>query len=76
LFQRPDSRRMARAVNSACHDPHLTRPPNGLSSPPLLGVVLRRPRLGQGRGKKLRWLTAQLKSGKRIDDFRIDLATA
>ena len=29
-----------------------------------------------GRGKKPRWLTAQLKSGKRIDDFRIDLATA
>ena len=24
-----------------------------------------------GRGKKPRWLTAQLKSGKRIDDFRI-----
>jgi DNA-binding protein H-NS len=23
-----------------------------------------------GRGKKPRWLTAQLKSGKRIDDFR------
>ena len=29
-----------------------------------------------GRGKKPRWLTAQLKSGKRIDDFRTDLATA
>jgi DNA-binding protein H-NS len=29
-----------------------------------------------GRGKKPRWLAAQLKSGKRIDDFRIDLATA
>jgi DNA-binding protein H-NS len=29
-----------------------------------------------GRGKKPRWLTAQLKSGKQIDDFRIDLATA
>jgi len=29
-----------------------------------------------GRGKKPRWLTAQLKSGKRIDDFRIDLAAA
>jgi DNA-binding protein H-NS len=28
-----------------------------------------------GRGKKPRWLTAQLKSGKRLDDFRIDLAT-
>jgi DNA-binding protein H-NS len=27
-----------------------------------------------GRGKKPRWLTAQLKSGKQIDDFRIDLA--
>src|SRR5882672_7826538 len=25
-----------------------------------------------GRGKKPRWLTAQLKSGKRIDDFRIN----
>ena len=24
-----------------------------------------------GRGKKPRWLAAQLKSGKRIDDFRI-----
>jgi DNA-binding protein H-NS len=24
-----------------------------------------------GRGKKPRWLTAQLKSGKQIDDFRI-----
>jgi DNA-binding protein H-NS len=29
-----------------------------------------------GRGKKPRWLTAQLKWGKKIDDFRIDLATA
>jgi DNA-binding protein H-NS len=29
-----------------------------------------------GRGRKPRWLTAQLKSGKRIDDFRIDLAAA
>jgi DNA-binding protein H-NS len=29
-----------------------------------------------GRGKKPRWLTAQLKSGKQIDDFRIDLAAA
>jgi DNA-binding protein H-NS len=29
-----------------------------------------------GRGKKPRWLTAQLKSGKQIDDFRIELATA
>src|SRR5277367_2298696 len=29
-----------------------------------------------GRGKTPRWLTAQLKSGKRIDDFRIVLATA
>jgi DNA-binding protein H-NS len=29
-----------------------------------------------GRGKQPRWLTAQLKSGKQIDDFRIDLATA
>ncbi len=29
-----------------------------------------------GRGKRPRWLTAQLKSGKQIDDFRIDLATA
>jgi DNA-binding protein H-NS len=27
-----------------------------------------------GRGKKPRWLTAQLKAGKPIDDFRIDLA--
>jgi len=27
-----------------------------------------------GRGKKPRWLTAQLKSGKQIDDFRIELA--
>jgi DNA-binding protein H-NS len=25
-----------------------------------------------GRGKQPRWLTAQLKSGKKIDDFRID----
>jgi DNA-binding protein H-NS len=25
-----------------------------------------------GHGKKPRWLTAQLKSGKKIDDFRID----
>jgi DNA-binding protein H-NS len=25
-----------------------------------------------GRGKRPRWLTAQLKSGKRIDDFRIN----
>ena len=29
-----------------------------------------------GRGKKPRWLTAQLESGKQIDDFRIDLAAA
>jgi DNA-binding protein H-NS len=29
-----------------------------------------------GRGKKPRWLTAQLKSGKQISDFRIELATA
>ena len=29
-----------------------------------------------GRGEKPRWLAAQLKSGKQIDDFRIDLATA
>ena len=29
-----------------------------------------------GRGKKPRWLTAQLKSGKKIDDFRIDSAAA
>jgi DNA-binding protein H-NS len=28
-----------------------------------------------GRGKEPRWLTAQLKSGKQIDDFRIALAT-
>jgi DNA-binding protein H-NS len=27
-----------------------------------------------GRGKRPRWLSAQLKSGKQIDDFRIDLA--
>ena len=27
-----------------------------------------------GRGKKPRWLTAQLKSGKQIDDFRIGSA--
>jgi DNA-binding protein H-NS len=25
-----------------------------------------------GRGMKPRWLTAQLKSGKQIDDFRVD----
>jgi hypothetical protein len=30
----------------------------------------------EGRGKKPRWMTAQLKSGKHIDDFRIDLAAA
>jgi DNA-binding protein H-NS len=29
-----------------------------------------------GRGKKPRWLTAQLKSGKQIDDFRIESAAA
>jgi DNA-binding protein H-NS len=29
-----------------------------------------------GRGKKPRWLTAQLKAGKQIDEFRIDLAAA
>jgi DNA-binding protein H-NS len=29
-----------------------------------------------GRGNKPRWLTAQLKSGKQIDDFRIELAAA
>jgi len=29
-----------------------------------------------GRGRKPRWLIAQLKSGKQIDDFRIELAAA
>jgi DNA-binding protein H-NS len=29
-----------------------------------------------GRGKLPRWLTAQLKTGKRIDDFRIDRVAA
>jgi DNA-binding protein H-NS len=29
-----------------------------------------------GRGKKPRWLAIQLKSGKQIDDFRIDSAAA
>jgi DNA-binding protein H-NS len=29
-----------------------------------------------GRGKRPRWLSAQLTSGKKIDDFRIDLAAA
>ena len=29
-----------------------------------------------GRGKQPRWLTAQLRSGKRIDDFRIKSRTA
>jgi DNA-binding protein H-NS len=29
-----------------------------------------------GRGKQPRWLTAQLKTGKRIDDFRIDRVAA
>ncbi len=29
-----------------------------------------------GRGKQPRWLTAQLRSGKRIDDFRIQKAAA
>jgi len=29
-----------------------------------------------GRGKQPRWLAAQLRSGKRIDDFRIERATA
>jgi DNA-binding protein H-NS len=29
-----------------------------------------------GRGKQPRWLAAQIKSGKQIDDFRIDLAAA
>jgi DNA-binding protein H-NS len=29
-----------------------------------------------GRGKPPRWLTAQLKLGKRIDDFRIDSVAA
>jgi DNA-binding protein H-NS len=29
-----------------------------------------------GRGKQPRWLTAQLKSGKPIEDFRIDLVPA
>jgi DNA-binding protein H-NS len=28
-----------------------------------------------GRGKRPRWLATRLKSGKRIEDFRIDLAT-
>lgn len=29
-----------------------------------------------GRGKQPRWLTAQLRTGKRIDDFRIERAAA
>lgn len=29
-----------------------------------------------GRGKQPRWLTAHLKSGRRIDDFRIEQAVA
>lgn len=29
-----------------------------------------------GRGKQPRWLDAQLRSGKRIDDFRIDRAAS
>ena len=29
-----------------------------------------------GRGKQPQWLTVQLESGKRIEDFRIDLAAA
>jgi DNA-binding protein H-NS len=29
-----------------------------------------------GRGKRPRWLDAQLKSGRRIDDFRIDRAAS
>ncbi len=29
-----------------------------------------------GRGKRPRWLTAQLRSGKRIDDFRIESVAA
>jgi len=29
-----------------------------------------------GRGKQPRWLTAQLKTGKRIDDFRIERSAA
>lgn len=29
-----------------------------------------------GRGRQPRWLTAQLKTGKRIDDFRIDRVAA
>jgi DNA-binding protein H-NS len=29
-----------------------------------------------GRGKQPRWLTAQLRTGKRIDDFRIGRAAA
>ena len=28
-----------------------------------------------GRGKQPRWLTAQLRSGKKLDDFRIQLAS-
>ena len=27
-----------------------------------------------GRGKQPRWLAAQLRSGKRIDDFRVEMA--
>jgi DNA-binding protein H-NS len=29
-----------------------------------------------GRGKQPRWLTAQLRSGKRLDEFRIESAAA
>jgi DNA-binding protein H-NS len=29
-----------------------------------------------GRGKQPRWLTAQLRTGKRIDDFRIERSAA
>jgi DNA-binding protein H-NS len=34
------------------------------------------PKPGRAAGKQPRWLTAQLKSGKPIEDFRIDLALA
>ncbi|WP_442895865.1 H-NS family nucleoid-associated regulatory protein [Bradyrhizobium sp. AZCC 2262] len=37
-----------------------------------IGIRSGRRRLG--RGKKPRWLAAHLKSGKRIDDFRISHA--
>jgi DNA-binding protein H-NS len=63
------------SVTQAGHSPSASRP-SALRRPyPVVVPKYRNPERPSetwaGRGKTPRWLTAQLKSGRRIDDFRI-----